>query len=74
MQAAKGAEDAEDGNFLKLAAEEAELTRARERLTQKHRNTSRWARRALKRGQTVMDDGEHPHRRLALGFRELHAS
>ena len=58
MQAAKGAEDTEDGTFLKLAAEEAELDRARERLTQKHRNTSRWARRALKRGQTVMDDGE----------------
>lgn len=28
-----------------------------ERLTLKHRNTSRWARRAIKRGQTLMDEG-----------------
>ena len=28
-----------------------------ERLTLKHRNTSRWARRLIKRGQTLMDDG-----------------
>jgi hypothetical protein len=30
---------------------------AQERLTLKHKNTSRWARRALKRGQVSMDDG-----------------
>lgn len=38
------------------AAEEAEFERAKERLTLKHKNTSKWARRALKRG-SVMDMG-----------------
>mmetsp|Transcript_37964 Transcript_37964/g.96008 ORF Transcript_37964/g.96008 Transcript_37964/m.96008 type:complete len:1095 (-) Transcript_37964:202-3486(-) len=38
-------------------AEEAEFERAKERLTLKHRNTSRWARRALKRGATIIDPG-----------------
>ena len=28
-----------------------------ERLTLKHKNTSRWARRALKRGANIMDEG-----------------
>lgn len=28
-----------------------------ERLTLKHKNTSRWARRALRRGQTLIDEG-----------------
>ena len=46
-----------DEDFLRLAAEDAELKRARERLTLKHRNSSQWARRALKRGLTVMDQG-----------------
>ena len=59
VQAAKaGPGDTADPGFLKLAAEEAELNRARERLTLKHRNSSRWARRALRRGQAVMDEGE----------------
>ncbi|MEW5305610.1 MAG: hypothetical protein WDW36_008141 [Sanguina aurantia] len=52
-------EEGEEG--AKLAArrqqEEAEFVRAKERLTLKHRNTSKWARRALKRGVTVMDEG-----------------
>lgn len=30
---------------------------SQERLTLKHKNTSRWARRALRRGQTLMDEG-----------------
>eukprot|EP00877_Chromochloris_zofingiensis_P011898 jgi/Chrzof1/6962/Cz02g05190.t1 len=41
----------------KAALEEAEFERAKERLTLKHKNTSRWARRALKRGVDVMDEG-----------------
>ena len=39
------------------AKEQAEFLRAQERLTLRHKNTSRWARRALKRGMAVMDDG-----------------
>lgn len=31
--------------------------RLQERLTLKHKNTSRWARRAIKRGQTLADAG-----------------
>lgn len=40
-----------------------------ERLTLKHRNSSKWARRALKRGQTAMDPTtrEAINAQLALG-------
>lgn len=43
---------------LQARAEEDEFLRAQERLTLKHRNTSRWARRALKRGLSLANDGE----------------
>ena len=56
LQARKAGE-ANEEDFLRLAAEDAELSRARERLTLKHRNSSRWARRALRRGVDVMDPG-----------------
>ena len=59
MQAEKAGEMG-NADFLRLAAEEAELKRARERLTLKHRNTSQWARRALRRGINVMDEGRAP--------------
>ena len=39
-------------------AEEEEFRRAQERLTLKHRNTSRWARRVLKRGLSLATDGQ----------------
>jgi U3 small nucleolar RNA-associated protein 14 len=42
--------------WLQEVQEEEELRRARERLTLKHRNTSRWARRALKRGLDLATD------------------
>ena len=57
---AKKAGEMGDADFLRLAAEEAELQRAKERLTLKHRNTSQWARRALRRGINVMDEGRDP--------------
>lgn len=41
----------------RVVAIEAEYQRAKERLTLRHRNSSRWARRALKRGQLQMDEG-----------------
>lgn len=44
-----------DDAAMREAAEEAEFQRAKERLTLKHKNSSRWARRALRRGVTVMD-------------------
>eukprot|EP00892_Ulva_mutabilis_P005106 jgi/Ulvmu1/2968/UM015_0008.1 len=55
-------------------AEEEEFRRAQERLTLKHRNTSRWARRALKRGLSLADDSQRDalHEQLRLG-RELRA-
>ncbi len=56
MQAVKAGETG-DEDIIKLAAEDAELARAKERLTLKHRNSSKWARRALKRGMDVMDEG-----------------
>lgn len=40
-----------------MAVEEAEFQRAKERITLKHKNTSRWARRALKRGINLADEG-----------------
>ena len=49
-----------DTEFLRLAAEEAEFKRVKERLTLKHKNTSQWARRALRRGINVMDEGLPP--------------
>ncbi|EFJ43959.1 hypothetical protein VOLCADRAFT_121361 [Volvox carteri f. nagariensis] len=49
---APGSADAE-----RVAAIEAEYQRAKERLTQRHRNSSRWARRVLKRGQLQLDAG-----------------
>lgn len=56
MQAVKAGETGDD-DVIRLAAEDAELARAKERLTLKHRNSSKWARRALKRGMDVMDEG-----------------
>lgn len=56
MQALKAGETG-DEDIIRLAAEDAELARAKERLTLKHRNSSKWARRALKRGMDVMDEG-----------------
>ena len=56
VQALKAGETG-DEDIIRLAAEDAELARAKERLTLKHRNSSRWARRALKRGMDVMDEG-----------------
>lgn len=55
---AKKAGEMGDNEQLRLAAEDAEFNRAKERLTLKHRNTSKWARRALKRGVNVTDEGE----------------
>ncbi|GLI69141.1 hypothetical protein VaNZ11_013698 [Volvox africanus] len=48
-----------DGNVdaERAAAIEAEFQRAKERLTLRHRNSTRWARRALKRGQVQLDAG-----------------
>lgn len=57
---AKKAGETGDSEYLRLAAEDAELKRAKERLTLKHRNTSKWARRALRRGVNITDEG-WPH-------------
>lgn len=57
---AKKAGEMGDADFLRLAAEEAEFKRVKERLTLKHKNTSQWARRALRRGINVMDEGDLP--------------
>ncbi|KAK9806336.1 hypothetical protein WJX72_010623 [[Myrmecia] bisecta] len=54
---AEKAGDTGDEDIIRLAAENAEFKRAQERLTLKHKNTSKWARRALKRGIDVMDEG-----------------
>lgn len=48
----------DDKDFIRLEAEKAEYERARERLTLKHKNTSQWARRALKRGVNLKNDGQ----------------
>ena len=56
LQAEKAGEMG-DTDFLRLSAEEAEFKRVKERLTLKHKNTSQWARRALRRGINVMDEG-----------------
>lgn len=56
---AEKAGEMDDKDFIRLEAERAEFERAKERLTLKHRNTSQWARRALKRGVNLHnDDGE----------------
>lgn len=60
LQAEKAGE-LDDSGFIRLQAEKAEYDRAKERLTLKHRNTSQWARRALKRGVDLHDDGIHTH-------------
>ncbi|KAK9812342.1 hypothetical protein WJX73_003829 [Symbiochloris irregularis] len=52
-----GEAEGDEEGYLRLAAEQAELERAKERLTLRHKNSSRWARRALKRGVNVMDEG-----------------
>jgi U3 small nucleolar RNA-associated protein 14 len=61
-RAADGGAGDDDGgeggaDALRRDREEAEFERAKERLTLKHRNTSRFIRRALKRGTTLVDDG-----------------
>eukprot|EP00775_Hariotina_reticulata_P004466 gene4466-4722_t len=67
--AAAAGVDVADEEAARAAAEEAEFERAKERLTLKHRNSSQWARRALKRGQAAMDDStrEALAAQLALG-------
>lgn len=50
--------ESDDKEFIRLEAERAEFERAKERLTLKHKNTSQWARRALKRGVVMKDTGE----------------
>lgn len=58
LAAAAGEAGGEDNvDAERAAAIEAEFQRAKERLTLRHRNSSRWARRALKRGQLNMDTG-----------------
>ncbi len=61
-----GGEDQVDAE--RAAAIEAEFQRAKERLTLRHRNSSRWARRALKRGQLNMDTGGGSRRCLRAGW------
>lgn len=46
-----------DEDAIRKEREQAEFERAQERLTLKHKNTSRFIRRALQRGQHDMDDG-----------------
>lgn len=54
---------------VQARAEEEEFKRAQERLTLKHRNTSRWARRVLKRGLSLASSGQQDalHDQLRLG-------
>ena len=40
---------------MKGMEEEAEFRRAQERLTMKHRNSSKWAKHALRRGAHLLD-------------------
>ena len=56
-EGADGLEGTLDLEGEREAREAAEYARAEERLTLRHKNTSRWARRALKRGMANMDDG-----------------
>lgn len=46
-----------DPEAAKELAMKQEFKRAEERLTQKHKNTSKWAKRIIKRGLSVQDDG-----------------
>jgi len=55
MKTGAGEDDAEDLDDEELR--KMEMDRIEERLTLRHKNTSRWARRALKRGMSVMDEG-----------------
>ena len=45
-----------DPEIMKKEMEHAEYLRAKERLTLKHKNTSKWAKRALQRGFQRLDD------------------
>ena len=55
LQAAKEAGAEGDEELARAVEEEAEFKRAQERLTQKHRNTSKWAKHALRRGAHLLD-------------------
>ncbi|KAH7291111.1 hypothetical protein KP509_29G001000 [Ceratopteris richardii] len=50
-------EDLIDPETLKEAAIKAEFKRAQERMTLKHKNTSKWAKRIIKRGIKAKEDG-----------------
>lgn len=52
-----GFEGLMDEDALRQELEDAEFERAKERLTLKHKNTSRFIRRAIKRGATQVDEG-----------------
>lgn len=53
----KGAEDAEavenDDDYAKHLEEQAEMERMKERMSLKHRNTSKWAKSILRRGKNI---------------------
>ena len=55
LQAAKEAGAEGDEEMMQAVEEEAEFRRAQERLTMKHRNTSKWAKHALRRGAQLLD-------------------
>ncbi|KAI5070101.1 hypothetical protein GOP47_0014444 [Adiantum capillus-veneris] len=50
-------EDELDPESLKEAAVKAEFKRVQERMTLKHKNTSKWAKRIIKRGLKATEDG-----------------
>lgn len=52
-----GVEDEFDAEALKEAAIKAEFKRAQERMTLKHKNTSKWAKRIIQRGLKAKEDG-----------------
>ena len=54
----------------RLPAQSTGLHALQERLTLKHKNTSKWAKRALRRGINVMDEGtkEAMQEQLRLGM------
>ncbi|MCO5573156.1 hypothetical protein L7F22_026922 [Adiantum nelumboides] len=52
-----GQEGELDPESLKEAAMKAEFKRAQERMTLKHKNTSKWAKRIIKRGLKAKEDG-----------------
>eukprot|EP00884_Botryococcus_braunii_P004424 jgi/Botrbrau1/13983/Bobra.117_2s0013.1 len=47
----------EDEGVIRLEAEKAERARIEERTTLRHRNTSRWSKRILRRGALAIDEG-----------------